>query len=135
MNAVIGVKFLVALPKNILDKPLTVEQNLKHLAARETAEIQQSSAEAVHELTGRQDQYVKLGKTVPCCTMLEPSLPTGAARYCLDYTPSIPSEDNALQDIARSEVEKPAWVNIKQNHSHRAEAKQNVSSRQELKKG
>lgn len=44
------------------------------------------------------------------------------------------SEEEDFQNIARSDGQKPVWVEIFWNYPERVEAVQNISSRRELKK-
>lgn len=75
-----------------------------------------------------------MGIKSPDGTKFEPFPPTGLDRDCSYHTPLVPSEEAALQDTVRSEVEKPAWIQFYRNDTDGAETVRNVSSNQELEK-
>lgn len=111
---------------------MTFENKLKQWATRETAELQQFSTDAVRKWSNGAVQDVELGMTQPGGTICAPFPPIGLSRDCPYYTSSVLSEEEALQDIARSEVQKPAWVQIYRNNADRLEKPRSISSNQEL---
>lgn len=75
-----------------------------------------------------------MGIKRPQCRMFAPFTPTRIARDCSYYTSAVLSEKEALQELARYEVQKNAWAEICSNDGDRAETVWNVSSRQELER-
>lgn len=74
------------------------------------------------------------GITHPDGTIFEPFPPKGLHRPLLCYTRSVLSE-NPLQDIARSELQWAALVEIYRNYADRAESARNIRSSQKPEKG
>lgn len=108
------VPSLVDTWKNVPDQfealALTVEKKMKQWAAPRTAELQQYFTGAVHEWRNRAGQVVELGISQADGTTIGPFLPTGLARDWSYYSHSVLSKEEALQDIAQSEVQKHVWV-------------------------
>lgn len=68
--------------------------------------------EAVHEWNYLTDQNFDLGITRPAVKFLTPFSPPGLARDWSYYTPPLLYKGKSLQDNARSETQKPAWLEI-----------------------
>lgn len=79
------------------------------MAEREIAELQQFSAEAVHEFKNCADQTVELKITRSDSTMFAPFPRQGLARDSPYYIPSVLSEEEALQKILHG----PRYINLR----------------------
>lgn len=104
-------------------------KNLKQWAAQEAVELQQFCIEAVREWTIPAKQHVEVGTTRLDGTMFTPVPCTRLARDCSYHNLPVISEEEALKDIAQSEVHRSALVEIYQNDEDRAEEVQNASFR------
>lgn len=69
---------------------------------------------------------VELEVARPDGTLFAPFSPMRLVRDHRFYTSPVLSEEKALQDNAKSEVQEPVWVEIYQNNDGKAEAVRNI---------